>query len=501
MSDRVDLDVLRRERTEAAVPRPRRRLLLRVVPVLLVLAFLAVFFDSLREQLTDPIAVTVVRPAPATAASATEGEVLFQAAGWVEPDPFGVVVTALAPGVVDEMLVDEGDRVVEGDVVAHLVDDDAVIQLKRAEALVDRKRALLERRRAELEVAKASFEAALGVTEAVDAARGEVKRHEAHHQVNRAALAEKRAELRIAELELEVQGMLEEAGADGPWQKDLAVAKLEAARAAVERLAAEGVRAAGQIQSARAMLARAEGDLEHRFDERLRIRVAEAELAHERADAALAEQDLVSARLRLERMAVRAPVAGIVLERHAQPGSVVGDALEAAPLYTIYDPAALRVRVDVPQGQVARASRGQRAEIRADVRRGAPYAGEVIRIIDRADIQKVTLEVQVRVLEPDGLLKPEMLCQVTVFGSGGGESEGERHAAVVLVPRSCVVGGRVWVVDGSTRRSRARGVRTGAVRGDRIEVIEGLNLTDKVIVTGMDSLTDGTRVAVTEAPR
>jgi len=70
--------------------------------------------------------------------------------------------------------------------------------------------------------------------------------------------------------------------------------------------------------SAEARLARAKGDLEHRFAERLRIRVAEAELRHEEADAELAAQELAEARLRLERMTVRAPCNGIVLTRDGQ---------------------------------------------------------------------------------------------------------------------------------------------------------------------------------------
>lgn len=497
MSKTVDLDVLKRARS-VEIPPPRRRWAWRLAPVLLVAALVAVLWGDVRDRFRDPVWVKIVRPQALGEQASSSGGVLFQAAGWVEPDPFAVTVTSLADGVVEEMLVEEGDVVKAGDPVARLVDDDALIELERAKALVQRKEELLRRRRAELATARASFEEALAVTEAVELARGELRRHRAHHLVNKAALREKVAEVKIAELEVETQTLLEEAGVDGPWQKELALAKLEASRAGIERLEAEAERADGQVDSARAKLKRAEGELEHRFDERLAIAVAEAELGHEEADALIAAQDLAGARLLMERMVVRAPMDGVVLERFATPGAVVGRAPEASPLCSLYDPGELRIRVDVPQGQVSRASRGQRAEIRSDARRGAVYEGEVLRIIDRADIQKVTLEVQVRVMDPDGLLKPEMLCQVSVFGPDDATKDEKRTSMTVGVPAEAVRAGKVWLIDGATGRARRQAVTTGTAQNGMVPVMAGLNLTDKVIVDGQGALYGGARVRVRE---
>src|SRR5262245_15014851 len=119
MNPNVDLSQLAVRRDAPAgpvteVPSVRRRhLLTRVVlPVLLLLGFLVLIGYALRETLSPPRAVTVVPViASRTAMDAPPDTPLFRAAGWVEPRPTPTVVTALAEGVVQELLVVEGQQV------------------------------------------------------------------------------------------------------------------------------------------------------------------------------------------------------------------------------------------------------------------------------------------------------------------------------------------------------------------------------------------------------
>ncbi|HEY0009566.1 MAG TPA: hypothetical protein VGB55_12640, partial [Tepidisphaeraceae bacterium] len=117
------------------------------VPAAVVIAILAATGWSSRESLLPATEVRVV-PAVLRAVSQTElaataqgaaqkaapGSVIAQAAGWVEPDPYVVGVSALTDGVVREVLVLEGQRISIGDVVARLIDDDAKISVQKAEA-------------------------------------------------------------------------------------------------------------------------------------------------------------------------------------------------------------------------------------------------------------------------------------------------------------------------------------------------------------------------------
>ncbi|MAG55292.1 MAG: hypothetical protein CMJ83_03290 [Planctomycetes bacterium] len=495
----IDLEALARSDSDAdAVPAPRRRWLWGLVPILLLAGFGIVFFDSVRTLFEDAVIVTVVRPRPATVDGTTgPGDIVFQTAGWIEPDPFAIRVTALAEGVVAKMLVDEGDTVKPGDPVSELVDDGARLALDRADAKHGKAVAALASAKAEVDNATASFEAALEVTEARDTARADLEARRATLTSRENAVIESQAAIDVAKSELETQRYLRREQAVGPWQVELAEAKLKEAQA--RRLVREADRAStsAELDHARVGLLKAERDFELRFEERLRVALAtagvpEAEAAVREAAAAVAE-----ARLRLKRMTVISPTGGVVLTRDAQIGSVVGPGATASAVCHLYDPNSLRARVDVQLGQATRASLGQRAEIRCDVRRDKPYTGRVLRVIDRADIQKVTLEVQVRIEDPDGRLKPDMLCHVTAYGKAEANETSEPRATIVRIPTRCLVGeNAVWVVDGLTGRATRRSVKTGTRHGDEIYVLQGLNSTDKVVDRGAHGLTEGARVEV-----
>jgi RND family efflux transporter MFP subunit len=321
------------------------------------------------------------------------------------------------------------------------------------------------------------------------------------------ALAEGEAEITLAESELVVQRELAAAGASGARQVELAEAALVAANAKLAALRAELARAAAAAEEARAERTRAEGDLELRIEDRLLRDVATAELREAAAALDAARAALAEAELRLARVEVRAPMDGVVLERLAAAGDVL---VPGAPVCSLYDPQSLRVRVDVPQGDVAALYVGQDAEILAESRAGRAYRGTMTRIVQRADIQKVTLEAQVRVQEPDDLLRPDMLAQVRFFGAAraGGEDAGARGettgAALLALPAALVAGDFVWVLDPLDEVARRRPVKRGApFEGDLVLVRDGIGPTDKVVDQGRAALEargddgDGVPVSVT----
>ena len=217
------------------------------------------------------------------------------------------------------------------------------------------------------------------------------------------------------------------------------------------------------------------------------------------AEVRKARATLEDAELRLARMEVRSPVDGVVLERLTLPGMVLSLSLAGHEVCSLFDPEQLRVRVDVPQPEVGRIFVGQRAEIECEARRRQPYEGEVIRVVQKANLSKVTLEVQVRILDPDGLARPEMLAQVRFFGSEGSDAGASSAAAAeaspVMIPARLVDAGAVWVV-GPGARAELRPVELGATHGDIVEVLAGLNLTDKLVDSGRGALLDGDRLRV-----
>jgi RND family efflux transporter MFP subunit len=494
----VDLGSLARPAAAPAVPPPRRRWLFLALPLLLLGGFLALLLTSLEDWLRGALEVEIVRPTPGVARTGgPAGSVLVQAAGWVEPDPFPIRVSALTSGVVREVLVQESDVVEAGAPVARLVDEDARLACRQAEAALAEARAELARAEAAAAAARESFDAALAVRERAATAEADRdgRRAEAEHR-DQAVLAG-RARLSAAESELEVQRFLAASGAAGPRAVELAEAALAELRAELEILSADAGLAHAQARAAEAALERARGELELRTEDELRLATAEAERALAGARLERAQVELDRARLWLERTTVRAPVAGVVLQRLVSPGADL--TAKSAAVVTLYDPRSVRVRVDVPQGDIAKLSVGQAVRVEADARAGRPYAGEVLRLVRQADINKVTLQAHVRIADGDELLRPEMLVQARFLAPEGLGAAAETGGGL-FIPAELVVEGRaVWVLDGLGKAAELRPVQLGAEHGGEVEVLAGLNLSDKLIATRLAELEPGRAVRVTSA--
>lgn len=501
MSDPIDLSTFDRPKVED-IPRPRRRWVGVLVPLAVVLAFGGILLWSADDLLQTPREVSVVRARPADAVARTEGAVVLQAAGWIEPDPAPVTVAALAPGVIDEVLVQESDRVEAGQPVAHLIAVDARLELDRARAATSIVEA--ECRAAEIAVQQAERAHAhpLALDEAVVLARAEVATAEADERERLAAVVTAEARLAVASIGVEVQRFLEERDAAGPFERAEAEGRLALERARRAELRAGQARILARRSAAEARLVAARQARELQLTSTAAIEKARADLAmaEARRDRIRAEEALAA--LRLSRMTVRAPVAGVVLRRDAAKGTAIGPELHSEPILQLYDPSALRLRVDVPQTRISEVRVGQAVAIEAPTRRDARYPGRVVRIVREANIQKVTLQVHVAIEDPDERLAPEMLCTARFLSDG---TDGTRSAAprgrVWLLPASAIREGTVWVLAPGGRSVLRRSVTVGERRDDLVEVLDGLDPSSRVVVQPADDLEEGDAVRVREEAR
>ena len=108
----------------------------------------------------------------------------IQAPGWIEADPFAVACSSLTDGVIERILVLEGDAVTEGQTVATLIADDARLALARAESSLQAASADVLRARAERDAAAEDYEQAIEpqlraaiAAAMVEEAAGELARH------------------------------------------------------------------------------------------------------------------------------------------------------------------------------------------------------------------------------------------------------------------------------------------------------------------------------------
>lgn len=497
------------------VPRPRRRWLTRVaMPAAIVAAVLGLLSYAAGDWLLPAREVEVVR---ATAMPVQEGgqegsgagpaarstAVVAQAPGWVEPDPYPIYVSALADGVVERIEVLEGETVEAGQALVELVDEDARLGLAVA-------RAELARREASLAAAESDYREPVSLERGAAVAEARLAEAEAALVRLDAEIARERARLDELSATYErLAGLTRESVS--ALRVDAAKHQVASQRAVVKATRQRGPQLEAVVEAARAELAAAKRDLQLKTQLR-RVR-DEAAAAVDAARATVAE-----AELRLERMTIRSPRAGVVMERLVAPGTklMLGmDGEHSAHAIHLYNPDSLQVRVDVPLADAASVGLGQPARVIVDVLPDREFDGEVTRVVHQADIAKNTVQFKVAIENPSPLLKPDMLARVKFFGRSageGGESAMRRvgpagGGGAVVIARSAVVKAGdaepfVWWVSPIDNRVQRRSVELGGEREDGMIVVRGgLNPGD-VVVAGPDAdLTEGGRVRITDRDR
>ncbi len=451
--------------TDSRIPRPTRRLADTLAPLAVVAGAAGVLLIAgggalipTREVRVEPAVFDRADHPTAATAGPARAVRTVQTAGWIEADPYYIACTALAEGVVEEILVLEGERVEAGQVVARLVAEDAQLEARRAEADLAFALAAVARAEADFAAARADWEhpvereRAVGATlAALDEARGELAQLPALIARERAT-----AERLVEELARSERAL--GSGASNEIEVIVLRKNLAAQRASLEAMTARGPILEAMIRRLEAEATAASRNAELRIAERRALDAAEAGVHAARAEADRARARLDEALLRLDRMTIRAPVGGWVQARLAAPGDKLMFAMDSPHsmhLLHLYDPSQIQVRVDVPLADAGEVSVGQPCEVVVEILPERPFRGEVTRITNQADLQKNTLQVKVRVIDPSPLLKPEMLSRVTFQGgheAGPGDDPGADAARAVRVPAELIAARSgsegVWAVRG-----------------------------------------------------
>lgn len=232
----------------------------------------------------------------------------------------------------------------------------------------------------------------------------------------------------------------------------------------------------------------------------LDVLINKAEVA--RATIKQLEADLEQARVNLEYTTLRAPSDGVILAKLKEVGEIAvpGGFAGSGDLVRMANLSDMRAEVDVNEADLDRVHLGQKAEVAPDAYPDARYAAEVVKMYPQVDRQKGTLKIEVRILEPDERLLPDMSARVTFFASPSPAVTGA--AFVVVVPESAVRQDDrgdtiVWVVNGG--RARRVRVQTAGTTAGRVRILDGLGGGEEVIV-GEEPARDGARVRLASVP-
>lgn len=172
---------------------------------------------------------------------------------------------------------------------------------------------------------------------------------------------------------------------------------------------------------------------------------------------------------------LNSPIDGIVVERNATIGATVTN---DANLFKIIDLSSVWIDANVFEKDLERVKLGQEVKVKVTAFPASSFSGRVILVSSVVDPDTRTVKVRTEVPNPDGRLKPDMFANVEIIT--------ELHSTAISIPQSAVLndGGKtvVFVAEGSGYKKRQ--VTAGIQSNDRVEIIDGLNAGDKVVVKG-----------------
>ena len=429
-----------RSRKSPGTPRWAARWIVAGIVLLVLLGIANLVWGRINAAAeVELVRVEASRGGPADAG----GTVILNATGYIVA-AHKIQVASKVLGRVAWIGVDKGDKVREGQVIVRLEDDEYRAQLTQAKG--------------QLASLQARLEEAENGSRPEEVARAKADVAQAQAEVANAKVTLERTRKLVSE-----GVMAKQALDDAQARYDSAIARerslertYELARLGPRREVIEALR--GQVEQARGM-------------------VAFATTQHANT-------------------VIRAPVTGTILERAVEKGefvttSFVGERGAKGYVVSLADLNDLRVELDINQNDFAKLEPRQRGTISVDAFPDRRYQGVIEEISPEANRQKATVQVKVRVVQPDEYLRPEMNASVA-FLAGEKTSAAVAATPQVTVPQTAVREGAVFVFLNGKAVRRAVKVTGSTSQGLRIE--QGLNGGEDLIVNPPAGLKDGDNV-------
>lgn len=372
-----------------------------------ILAVVIVLVAVVAWWFMRPRAITVQTVIAREVSSGANERVVLNASGYVTARR-AATVSSKVTGKVVEVLIEEGHKVKEGDVLARLDDTNVKASLLVAQAQLDSTRTVVEETRALLKQANLEFERNTELVKQRIAAQAELDRAEAEAQSLKARLARLEKDVTVAERQVAM------------WQQQM--------------------------------------------------------------------DDLI----------IRAPFAGIVTTKAAQPGEMIspvsaGGGFTRTGIGTIVDMESLEIEIDVNESYINRVESGQAVAATLDAYPQWKIPCKVIAIIPTADRQKSTVKVRVGFDKLDPRILPEMGVKVAFRDTAAAAPV---NAPVVVIPKNALrqQDGRDVVLVLLNGKAERRAVTVSSTLGEETVISAGLAAGEKVIVDSPAGLSDGVAV-------
>ncbi|HEX4165409.1 MAG TPA: efflux RND transporter periplasmic adaptor subunit [Bryobacteraceae bacterium] len=437
----TELKSLRIDRSAKRSREPKPLAKLIAIAVVLGLAAIGAVLVARKMNAAIPVEVVQVQ-APITASAAGEQNILT-ATGYIIA-AHKIEVASKVNGRVQSISVDKGDHVKAGQVLVRLEDDEYRAQVLQQQGQIANLQAKLQE---DLNGSR---------PEEIAKARADVNQSKADLADSKASLA------RTSQLVRE--GVLSKQALDDAQSKyDSDLAKSLSLERTLD-LSVLGPRKE-EIEQMRGQIMQAKGALDY-------------------------------AQNQLDNTIIRAPISGTILDRNVEKGEFittgfVGDKGAKGYIVTMADLNDLQVELDISQNDFPKLGPEQKGIITTDAYPDRKYQGYVEQVSPEADRAKATVQVKVKVKNPDGYLRPDMNATVA-FVNDAKSQPAEQGRQVIVIPQSAVKDGSVFVV--LNGHARKRSVKTGGTSAKGIMITGGLIGGEDLIANPPADLKDGEKV-------
>lgn len=193
----------------------------------------------------------------------------------------------------------------------------------------------------------------------------------------------------------------------------------------------------------------------------------------------------------LEKCQLVSPVDAIVGRRNIEPGQS-SVSLTSAPIELVRIESVF-VRISVPENEINKFSNGLKASVKVSALGGQTFEGTVTNISPVAEVMSRTYTVKINVNNPGHLLKPGMVCDVSLAF--------ETDATILVVPYQAVSKDNagntyVFLVSPDNKTVRKQLITVGQYHNDGVEVLQGLTEGQVIVSEGIEKLSDNSSISL-----
>lgn len=222
--------------------------------------------------------------------------------------------------------------------------------------------------------------------------------------------------------------------------------------------------------------------------------VPESDFDAARSQVAAAEARVSALRAQLAKRTIRAPFAGVLGIKQISVGQYL---VPGEPVVVLQSLDPVFVEFSLPQRDLDLIAQGLVVRAQADAFPGKTYTGEVTAIDPEVDPTTRNVRLQATFANADGALRPGLFVNVEVVMP--------KRRTVKMIPTSSIVfapyGDRVFIVtekEGGGLTVRPSVVRLGETQGDFIEILDGLDVGERIVTDGAFKLREGATIKVSD---